>query len=212
MKKIIFFLFTISLCVYLPAQEAKTVFVNMPDSIAPLLTAVNRADFIDFRESNMKSEVKNKFDDTSEMTELTDSYIKIQMSEESNWQMKLLPLQNDSVIICIITTACAPVCDSHIRFFTLEWKELLVSDYIDLPRENDFYRSPVGEEQTYEYNRIREKADVFLYKAELYPDSLSITFNYTTPQYLDKEDQEKLTSYINPTINMSWSNGKFISQ
>ena len=36
-------------------QEAKAVFVSMPDSLSPLLTAVNRADFIDFLESKMKA-------------------------------------------------------------------------------------------------------------------------------------------------------------
>lgn len=34
----------------LRAQEAKTLFVNMPDSLLPLLTSVNRADCIDFLE------------------------------------------------------------------------------------------------------------------------------------------------------------------
>lgn len=209
MKKIIFLLLSITFCVYLPAQEAKNIFVNMPDSIAPLLTAVNRADFIDFMESNMKAEIKNKFDDTSVMTDLTDSYINIRMTEESSWQMKLLPLQNDSLIICVITTACAPVCDSNIRFFTLDWKELPKLDYINLPLENDFYHSSITEEQSYEYGRIREKTDIFLYKAELYPDSFNISFTYTTPQYLNKEDQEKLSSYITPMLKMSWKNGKF---
>ena len=46
---------------YLQAQEAKTCFKNMPDSICPLLSAVNRADFIDFLESKMKAEVTNSF-------------------------------------------------------------------------------------------------------------------------------------------------------
>ena len=45
---------------YLQAQEAKTCFKNMPDSICPLLSAVNRADFIDFLESKMKAEVTNR--------------------------------------------------------------------------------------------------------------------------------------------------------
>ena len=45
----------------LQAQEAKTCFKNMPDSICPLLSAVNRADFIDFLESKMKTEVTNSF-------------------------------------------------------------------------------------------------------------------------------------------------------
>ena len=60
---------------YLQAQEAKTCFKNMPDSICPLLSAVNRADFIDFLESKMKAEVTNSFGGKSEMTELSPDYI-----------------------------------------------------------------------------------------------------------------------------------------
>ena len=80
---------------YLQAQEAKTCFKNMPDSICPLLSAVNRADFIDFLESKMKAEVTNSFGGKSEMTELAPDYIHVKMTPQSSWQMKLLPV-NDS--------------------------------------------------------------------------------------------------------------------
>ena len=72
----------------LQAQEAKTFFKNMPDSLSPLLTAVNRADCIDFLESKMKAEVTNRFGGKSEMTELAPDYIRIQMTPQSSWQMK----------------------------------------------------------------------------------------------------------------------------
>lgn len=36
----------------------KSLFVALPDSLSPLLTKVNRADFGDFLASNMKAEVK----------------------------------------------------------------------------------------------------------------------------------------------------------
>ena len=42
----------------LHAQEAKTYFKNMPDSICPLLSAVNRADFIDFLETTLAANRK----------------------------------------------------------------------------------------------------------------------------------------------------------
>ena len=45
----------------LQAQEAKTLFVNIPDSLTPLLTKVNREDCIDFLESKMKAQVENRF-------------------------------------------------------------------------------------------------------------------------------------------------------
>ncbi|MCZ4238217.1 DUF3256 family protein, partial [Staphylococcus equorum] len=44
MKKILFILLAFSFYFSVSAQEAKTLFVQMPDSLSPLLTAVNRAD------------------------------------------------------------------------------------------------------------------------------------------------------------------------
>ena len=54
------------------AQNMKSVFVAMPDSVTPLLTKVNREDCIDFLDSNMKAVVKNRFGNVAEMKVLTD--------------------------------------------------------------------------------------------------------------------------------------------
>ena len=97
-------------------QEAKTVFVNMPDSLSPLLTAVNRADCIDFLESKMKAKVENRFGRESEMTELGKDYIRLRTTSQSTWQMKLLATSDTTQVICTVSTACAPVCDSSVRF------------------------------------------------------------------------------------------------
>lgn len=56
------------------AQEAKTLFINVPDSLCPLLTKVNREDCIDFLSSKMKAQVENRFGQKSEMTDLMGLY------------------------------------------------------------------------------------------------------------------------------------------
>ena len=101
-KKLIVFLFVVGMGIgSLSAQLAKTCFTNMPDSLSPLLTAVNRADFIDFLESKMKAEVTNRFGGKSEMTELTPDYIRVQVTPQSTWQMKLLSV-NDSTVLSVL--------------------------------------------------------------------------------------------------------------
>ena len=101
-KKLIVFLFVVGMGIgSLSAQLAKTCFTNMPDSLSPLLTAVNRADFIDFLESKMKAEVTNRFGGKSEMTELTPDYIRVQVTPQSTWQMKLLSV-NDSTRLSVL--------------------------------------------------------------------------------------------------------------
>lgn len=106
------------------AQDMKSVFVNMPDSIAPLLTKINREDCVDFLASDMKAQVKNRFDKQSELKSLTDDYLLMQVTDVSTWEMKLLPINDSIKVICVIKTLCASVCDSEIHFYTTGWQEL----------------------------------------------------------------------------------------
>jgi len=192
------------------AQDAKTVFLSMPDSITPLLTSVNKADFVDFLESNMKAQVTNKFMGNSEMTHLTPDYIRIQMSEKSTWEMKLLAVNDSIKVIGIINTACAPVCDSDLQFYSSGWQLLKVADFIELPKMDNFFQTP-DSTQLYEYSLSRKKAEIFLTKAEYQPEGYNISFTFTTPEYMAKEDAEKIKPFIHSPLIYKWTNGKFHS-
>ena len=78
-KMIITFLLACACSVGISAQQAKNYFINMPDSLMPLLTTVNRADCIDFLGSKMKAEVSNRFGSKSEMTDLSSDYIRMKI-------------------------------------------------------------------------------------------------------------------------------------
>ena len=58
---LLLFILGISSSFSVGAQEAKTVFVNIPDSLCPLLSSVNRADCIDFIESKKPDGSKDYF-------------------------------------------------------------------------------------------------------------------------------------------------------
>ena len=101
-KKLIVFLFVVGMELFFAHKLAKTCFTNMPDSLSPLLTAVNRADFIDFLESKMKAEVTNRFGGKSEMTELTPDYIRVQVTPQSTWQMKLFNSETTVPVLSVL--------------------------------------------------------------------------------------------------------------
>lgn len=196
----------------LQAQEAKTCFKNMSDSLCPLLSAVNRADFIDFLESNMKAEVTNNFGGKSEMTELTSDYLQVKMSPQSTWQMKLLAVNDTTKVICTVSTVCAPACDSHIRFYTTDWQELPASSYLSsLPTMNDFIAEADDSVNTYEYQEARRQADMLLMKADLSANDATLTFTFTTLDYMNKEAADKLKPFIRRPVVYTWSEGKFVS-
>ncbi|MEQ3054154.1 DUF3256 family protein [Bacteroides finegoldii] len=192
----------------LQAQEAKTVFVNMPDSLSPLLTKVNREDCIDFLESKMRAQVENRFGKKSEMTDLSKDYIRMQMSPQTTWQMKLLALNATTNIICTISTACAPACDSRIHFYTTDWQPLAASQFVTLPILNDFLNTPEPT-AVYEFDEASRPADMLLMKADFNKENTELTVTLTTPNYMSKETAEKLKPFLRRPIVYRWENGAF---
>lgn len=196
----------------LQAQEAKTCFKNMPDSICPLLSAVNRADFIDFLESKMKAEVTNNLGGKSEMTALSPDYIQVKMTPQSTWQMKLLSVSDSTKVICAVSTVCAPACDSHVRFYTTDWEELPASTYLpSLPALDDFIAEASDTTDVYAYQDARRQADMLLMKADLSAKEATLVFTFTTTDYMSKEAADKLKPFIRRPMVYVWNKGKFIS-
>lgn len=180
----------------------------MPDSLSPLLTAVNRADCIDFLESKMKAEVTNRFGGKSEMTELAPDYIRIQMTPQSSWQMKLLATNDSTKVICTVSTACAPACDSDVHFYTTGWEELPASSFLTPPVMKDFLSLP-DTVMDYEVRDAGEQADMLLMKADLSAKDNALTFTFTTTDYMDKEAAEKLKPYLRRPVVYVWKEGNY---
>ena len=193
------------------AQQAKQYFVSMPDTILPLLTEINRADCIDFLESNMRAIVTNRLDGKSEMTTLTDNYIAIKLSEQSSWQMKVLALNDSTQVLCTVFTACAPACDSHIKFYTTQWESLSLADYIQtMPTLSDYL--PQLNESDYDIQTLNavKQADLLLIKMQLSADDNTLVCSFDTPQYMEKSAAQKLTPLLQKPIVYNWNSGKCV--
>ena len=209
MRTILLFVVSVLCGISASAQNMRSVFIAMPDSIIPLLTKVNKEDCVDFLDSNMKAEVKNRFDGTAEMKVLTEDYVLVQTSEIGTLEMKLLPVNDSTKVVCMVKTVCASACDSEIRFYTSDWKqELDRKGYLQWPDAGTFFlpKDSLSEEDVL----IRQKADMHLMKASLSKDNPTLAFIYTTPDYLNLEDKEKLLLHLrNEPVVLEWKDGKF---
>lgn len=207
--KRLYLIYILCMCCWLGgrAQELRSLFVAMPDSVLPLLTKTNRMDCIDFLDSNMKAEVKNRFNNTSELKVLTKDYLELQLTSQSSVEMKLLPMNDSVKVVCMVHTVCGPVCDSEITFYDTQWKQLPSKNFITLPEVDRFYYLNTNEES---YATVRKAADMNLMKANLSSEASTLTFIYTTPEYLSKEDREKLELYLRKEpIVYQWVEGRF---
>lgn len=200
-------------CAGVKAQEARDCFVEMPDSLCTLLTAVNRADFIDFLDSNMKARVENTFRGRSEMTELSPDYIHVQLTSQSTWQMKLLPVNDSTKVICVVNTVCAPACDSRIDFYTTDWHKLPSDDYLpELPAVDDFILPYPDTADIYVYQEAVRQADLPLFKAGFSKEGTELTFVFSAADYVEPDIVEKLESYLRPAVIYAWEDGRFCKQ
>ncbi len=210
MKHILFLIFLLSTFSSY-AQDLKSLFIAIPDSLSPLLTKVNREDFGDFLDSNMKAEVRNRFGNTSEMKKLTPDYLLLQTSSASITEMKLLPVNDSTKVICVVNTYMAPVADSHISFYDTSWKKLSLTPFLQLPEEKMFYKPVQNSIQADSLKNLQAAADMYLLQARLAENNTELSFTYTTPQYLDKETAQKLTPFLqDKPLVFHWINGKFV--
>lgn len=216
-RKLLHLLWTILFpAVSLTAQEAKHVFVNMPDSILPLLTPINRADCIDFLESNMQALVKNRFDQMSEMTHLTGDYISLSLSPQSTFELKLLPLNDSTRIICTVQTVRSQACDSRIAFYTTGWEELPAAAHLpEIPQAADFLpdslSAAVADTLSYSWESLRNEADILLMHATLADSTTTLTFTYTTPDYMRTESATRIRPLLKAaSLHYDWTNGAFV--
>ena len=185
----------------LRAQDMRTLFVGMPDSIIPLLTVDNRADCVDFIDAGMKARVTNLLDGKSELLLLTSDYLRMKVSANSEMQMKLLPSSSGDTLICLVNTISAEARDSRISFYTKEWAEVKnLSALFSRPAIKEFFPADSL------LAKKLEIADIELIEYILSSSEPTLTARYTMPSYMSSADSAFVTEGIQDIL-FRW-NGK----
>lgn len=195
MKKILLFIVMIWAVSAVRAQDMAPLFVAMPDAMVPQLEDAWRKDLIDLYTSGKEAKLKNTMNGMSSLKKLTDNYLLLQVSDNSTIELKLFPLVNNTEIIGMITTVNGPVPDSRIAFYTTEWQPLNADDLFT-PPSGDWFIKENADKQSEAYVAARSYLDMDLIKYAFNPDAFTLTATYTTPQYLNKEDQKKVTPFL----------------
>lgn len=106
----------------------RDVWLSMPDGMIPYLNKNLRLEHLDFVDMGVKSEVNHQLNGVSVMDTLTADYTHITLSKSSSLELRLLPVNDSTKIICMVRTFKAPAEESEIRFYDTDWN-LLTDDY-----------------------------------------------------------------------------------
>lgn len=187
------------------AQDICSLFVEMPDSLMPLLTTNDRRDCIDFVDAKMRAVVTNRLDGKSEMTYLGDNLISLKSSGSTTMQMKLLPFNGNDTLICIVNTACAEACSSRIAFYDKKWGVVDGDGIFEYPRIIDFFHSSDSVE------RYINLADIYLVKLTFSESDDSLRAEYTMPSYMTADDSTRVAPMLR-TISYGWNGKCFVNE
>lgn len=202
MKKLNLLVIILTLfCGRVDAQELRTLFIEMPDTLLPLLTANDRWDMIDFWDAGMATPVTNRLDGESRITMLTDDYLALELSRSSSLQIKMLGGVGGDTILCVVNTVGAEAYDSRIHFYNSNWKRVDDGKFA-MPAIADFFllSDSVAE--------ALEVADIYLVRLSLAADSDSLKADYTMPQYMSRADSARVAPQLR-TLRYHWNGVNF---
>ena len=187
------------------AEDLRTLFVNMPDTIMPVLTKSERMDFLDYLDSGMKARVRNKLGGESEMTELSDRSLTVSTSQSGRIEMVLFPRKKGVNLICIIKTVTARYDDSRLAFYDENWMPIDAAGLIELPQFDDYLTKEA---------LASDPLEVLKRQSMLRLQSVSSTengleFQYTSLDYIG-QDADKFRSWFKKEpVRYVWNGKRF---
>lgn len=200
LKCILTLFLLINVVVPFHGQTAGELFVRFPELKSLALNTSDRLDLMDLYKAGEKATVKNRFGDSCSILRLTDDYLQIQTGK-SQLELFILPMINDSKIVGLIQTVCAPVCDSHLEFFTIAGKKLKANSFISVADKYTFLKEGINREDEKVENALIP-LDISLMRFHYNPEKQELSQYYHTPDYLSEDEKELVKAYLkeNPQL------------
>lgn len=202
--RIFIWIFFLSVSMHAGSQNVGELFKSMPSELLPGVAESTKTLLL--VDSGVIT-VPYALGEIKKLKQSSD-YLKIKTSDAGTTQLKLLAIEKDSSIVCIIKTVCTEACDSHISFYTTEWKKIENNRFLPEISSEIFFDSSKKEMENYKYA-------VSLH--HIYPISaafsengsdLTLTFNYKT--FLTDDQAAEIKPFLKSDIvALKWENALF---
>ncbi|HTN68296.1 MAG TPA: DUF3256 family protein [Dysgonamonadaceae bacterium] len=186
-------------------QKIDDVFETMPDYFLPAFSDANKTMLL---VDTSLSVIPYPLGEI-ERLEYTDTFLSVKTSDVGTMQIKLLPLVNDTQIIAVIKSVCSNVCDSNIRFFSVDWKEIDKNSLLSEITPGTFFDSKKIDDPEFKWALSNIDIYPLHYQFKKGSDDLEVKFDIAG--YLSSENFKKIEPFIEKeTVSLSWNRSKFV--
>lgn len=189
------------------AADMRDLFREMPDSILPLLTRVNRLDMLDFLDEGMKSVVMNRLDGRSELVSADRNSLSMHYTENSDIDFHLYYYRDSIPLICMVRTVNSGLSDSRVYFFDSAWRMVETDALLTVPVIDDFI---VRNMERDSIARFKDVSQVRSIQAECHSVQNAIQFRYTGLGFLG-QDSARFSHFISDApLVYEWNGRRFV--
>src|SRR5690554_5367525 len=201
-RNILFIFLFLSLCSY--GQTIGDLFRSMPSGLLPGVSENNKTMLL---VDTGKTVVPYAMGEVQKLRQSND-FLQIRTSAVGTTQLKMLPVAEDSVIVCLIKTVCGDICDSNITFYTTDWEILQKKQFMPLVAAENFFDSSQKEANNYKY--ALSLPDIYPISAEFSDGSSDLTLRFNYREYLNDDQIAEIQPYLkSDSIILKWNNVTF---
>jgi hypothetical protein len=179
----------------LSATTIKELWIAAPDSLFPYLDKAKRLELVDVRES------KNKLDGISKLDTLTSSFMQVSLNKLTQVQMKLVPVDGDT-LICMVKTYMLPESDSEVVFYDTNWR---LKRRVALDWRNYVAKADTMSNET--FKRKLESLKLAFVKATINADNNLMDLEVEAPLQ-PKEEKTDLSAILQINVKVELENVK----
>lgn len=179
----------------LSATTIKELWIAAPDSLFPYLDKAKRLELVDVRET------KNKLDGISKLDTLTSSFMQVSLNKLTKVQMKLVPVDGDT-LICMVKTYMLPESDSEVVFYDTNWR---LKRRVALDWRNYVAKADTMSNET--FKRKLESLKLVFVKATINADNNLMDLEVEAPLQ-PKEEKTDLSAILQINVKVELENVK----
>ena len=186
------------------SQKMSDIFKNAPAEILPGFSEADKTMLLVDTALNTIPNAIGKM----QRLNYTEDYLKIKSSEVGNIQIKLLPLVNNTKIICVIKTVCAHSCDSQIQFYSVDWTPIESTSLLPALSAETFFDESKKDSQS--YSNALSLIDMEPISAEFENDSNDLILSFNYKAYISTENLDKIKPFIKQdSLTLHWDKTSF---
>ncbi len=186
------------------AQNVEQIFKSMPANLLPGASEGNRTMLL---VDSSTTSVPYAFGEIKKIVH-SENYLKIETSKAGSTQLKLLPFEGDSLLVCVIKTVCAGACDSYFSFYTTNWEKMDSDKFLPNILPELFYDSSKKGEENYKY--AVSLPDIYPISASFETEGTDLTLKLNIKERLTQTQLDKIKPYLkSDSVVLKWNNGTF---